>query len=298
MKRRPFWLPALNYYFFAAAIGTIVFALAWGILHDGGDEAPWLTAAICFGILMLGAIVLRELFLRRARNRYLVQERQFERQLNDAVSRIGDTKRHEKLTLEKNSRILADIKLKSDAAKVLGKFADAHREVFEICEQYLVVNERELKMIGPGSPRIKALRRGRVSVLRYHRFHLLQWAQIETRTLTQSVPGYRSADEKATALRDAIAVIDVAMEFYPDELSLIESREVISEMLASVEVTHFVELAERSAFEGDPRGAISYYRDALHYLGRDNVKSDRRDAAAERIWFEIERLRQIESEGV
>lgn len=298
MRRRPFWLPATNYYLLVAAIGSALFVLFLGILHDGGEETPWLTAAIGFGILLLGSVVLRELFLRRARNRYLAMERQLDRHLNDAVSRIGDANRHEKLTLEKNSRILADIKLKSDAAKVLGKFADAHREVFEICEQYLSVSDRELKTIGAGSPRIKALRRGRSTVSRYHRFHLLQWAQIETRNLTHTATGLQDADEKAGVLQNAVTVIDVALEFYPDELSLIESREVLSEMLASVKVSHFVERAERSVFEGDHKSALSHYRDALFYLGRDNVRSERRDAAAERISFEMEKLRQIESEGV
>ncbi len=294
MKRRPFWLPASNYYVLATAIGLALFFLSWGILHDGGDETPWITAGIGFSILMIGAVVLRELILRRARNRYLALERKFDRHLADAVNRIGDGNRPEKLTIERNERLIADIKRKSEAAKILGKFADAHREVFEICDQYLSINERETRNINAGSPRIKALRKGRESVSRYHRFHLLQWAQIETRNLTGDVPGIAKTGEKVSTLQSALSVVDSALEYYPAELALIESRGVLNEMLTSVRVSHFVEKAERAAFKGEYKQALSMYRDALFYLGRDNVRSDQRDAAAGRITFEIDRLRQIE----
>lgn len=287
-------MPASNYYVLATAIGLALFFLSWGILHDGGDETPWITAGIGFSILMIGAVVLRELILRRARNRYLALERKFDRHLADAVNRIGDGNRPEKLTIERNERLIADIKRKSEAAKILGKFADAHREVFEICDQYLSINERETRNINAGSPRIKALRKGRESVSRYHRFHLLQWAQIETRNLTGDVPGIAKTGEKVSTLQSALSVVDSALEYYPAELALIESRGVLNEMLTSVRVSHFVEKAERAAFKGEYKQALSMYRDALFYLGRDNVRSDQRDAAAERITFEIDRLRQIE----
>lgn len=293
MRRRPFWLPASNYYVLAVAIGSALFFLSWGILHDGGDATPWITAGIGFSIFMVGAVVLRELILRRARNRYLALERKFDRHLADAVSRIGDGNRPEKLTIERNERLIADIKRKSEAAKVLGKFADAHREVFEICDQYLSINEREARNISAGSPRIKVLRKGRESISRYHRFHLLQWAQIETRNLTGGIPGIAKTGDKVSTIQSAISVVDSALEHYPAELSLIESRGVLNEMLTSVRVSHFVEKAERSAFKGEYKQAVSMYRDALFYLGRDNVRSEQRDAAAERITLEIDRLRRM-----
>lgn len=298
MKRRPFWLPASNYYVLAFALGLAFFFLLWGIFHDGGDEMPWVISGIAFSILMVGAVILRELILRRARNRYLAIERNFDRQLVDVYSRIGEGNRPEKLTLEKNASILADIKRKSEAAKVLGKFADAHREVFEICEQYLSVNEREARTVQIGSPRLKALRKGKESASRFHRFHLLQWAEIETRNMAQEVQSLANASDKVTALQSAVSVIDSALEYYPAELSLIDSRMVLNEMLTSIRVSHFVEDAERSAFKGEYKQAISQYRDALFYLGRDNLRSEQRDSAARRINIEIDRLRQIEDQSI
>ena len=295
MRRRPFWLPASNYYILAGAIGLALFFLSWGILHDGGDETPWITAGIGFSILMVGAVVLRELILRRNRNRYLAQQREFDRHIADAVTRIGEGHRSDKLTIERNDRIISDIKRKSEAAKVLNKFADAHREVFELCDQYLEINDRESRLIRTGSPRVRALRKGRESVSRFHRFHLLQWAQIETRNMTQEVPGLVETGDKVSALQNALGVIDSALEYYPAERSLVESRLVLSEMLTTVKVSHFVEKAELSAYKGDVKQALSLYRDALFYLGRDNAKSEQRDAAAQRIMFEIDRLHELES---
>ena len=101
MRRRPFWLPASNYYILAGAIGLALFFLSWGILHDGGDETPWITAGIGFSIFMVGAVVLRELILRRNRNRYLAQQREFDRHIADAVTRIGEGLRSDKLTIER-----------------------------------------------------------------------------------------------------------------------------------------------------------------------------------------------------
>ena len=295
MKRRPFWLPASNYYILAGAIGLALFFLSWGILHDGGDETPWITAGIGFSIFMVGAVVLRELILRRNRNRYLAQQREFDRHIADAVTRIGEGHRSDKLTIERNDRIISDIKRKSEAAKVLNKFADAHREVFELCDQYLEINDRESRLIRTGSPRVRALRKGRESVSRFHRFHLLQWAQIETRNMTHEVTGLVETGDKVSALQNALGVIDSALEYYPAERSLVESRLVLSELLTTVKVSHFVEKAELSAFKGDVKQALSLYRDALFYLGRDNAKSEQRDAAAQRIMFEIDRLHELES---
>ncbi len=91
-------------------------------------------------------------------------------------------------------------------------------------------------------------------------------------------------------------VIDSALGFYPAERSLLESREVVVELIASIKVAHWVERAERAAFKGDYKEARSHYRDALFYLGRDNISSEDREIAASRINAEIERLRQLEQD--
>ena len=76
--RRPFWLPASNYYVLAVAISAAFFFLVWGILHDGGEETPWITAGIGASILLSGAVILREIVLRRAHDRFVRQQRMME----------------------------------------------------------------------------------------------------------------------------------------------------------------------------------------------------------------------------
>ena len=80
-----------------------------------------------------------------------------------------------------------------------------------------------------------------------------------------------------------MTVIDSALNSYPQEQDLLESREVLLEMIVSINVSGWIERAERAAFKGDNLKAKSLYRDALFYLGRDNIDSSWRDEIAIRI---------------
>lgn len=294
--RRPMWLPASNYYALTMAVVIAFFFLVWGILHDGGDETPWISAGIGASAILFGAVVLRELIMRRARNRYVRAQRSFDRELREVYSRLGNERDAEKLTLGQNEAILNDIAKKSSAARTLGKFSAAHREVFELCGDYLSRNKRELAMIGTGSPRLVPLRKSRERVAEYHRYHVLQWAEIEARELTQDAKSRSKLSEKVESAQAAMNVIDSALGFYPTERSLLESREVVVELIASIKVAHWIERAERAAFKGEYKEARNHYRDALFYLGRDNISSEDRELAANRINAEIERLRELEQD--
>lgn len=290
------WLPASNYYALTMAVVIAFFFLVWGILHDGGDETPWISAGIGASAILFGAVVLRELIMRRARNRYVRAQRSFDRELREVYSRLGNERDAEKLTLGQNEAILNDIAKKSSAARTLGKFSAAHREVFELCGDYLSRNKRELAMIGTGSPRLVPLRKSRERVAEYHRYHVLQWAEIEARELTQDAKSRSKLSEKVESAQAAMNVIDSALGFYPTERSLLESREVVVELIASIKVAHWIERAERAAFKGEYKEARNHYRDALFYLGRDNISSEDRELAANRINAEIERLRELEQD--
>jgi len=270
------------------------FFLVWGILHDGGDETPWITAGIGSSFVLFGAVILREFVLRRARNRYHSMQRSFDRQLRHVYSQIDNSRNSVKLTIEQNAELLRDIERKSSAARTLGKLSAVHREVFELCGEYLNRNERELQLIGKGSPRLAPLWKSRETVSRYHKFHLLQWAEIEARELTHEAKNRVKVSEKVEAAQSAVDAIDAALAFYPTERDLIESRELILEMIASIKVSHWIEKAERAAFKGEYKEARSHYRDALFYLGRDRVGSEDREMVAAKINGEIERLVQVE----
>src|SRR5436190_17180475 len=99
--RRPFWLPASNYYVFSVALSAAFFFLIWGILHDEGDETPWITSGSSASILLCGAVILREIILRRARNNFLRQQKRLDSRVFDAYTRLGENRKHNKLTLDK-----------------------------------------------------------------------------------------------------------------------------------------------------------------------------------------------------
>ena len=291
--RRPFWLSGANFYMLSGALGVAIFFITWGILHENSDEMPWVTSGIAFSIWIVGAVLLREIVLRRMRNRYLAQERRFDQQMNEVYSKVSDLRKQPKFSLEKNEKILSEIKQKSDAAKVLGKFSAAHREVFELCGQYLNVSAKELNSVDIRSPRLPAIRKGQTAVERLQRYHLLQWAQIETRSFTQSARVAVRTTDKIEAMRNAISVVESSLSIYPNDATLSETATALAEMLTSIEVTHFVDLAERCAFKFEYAEALSHYRDALFYLSRDNVESNDRRNAAENINTEIERIRNL-----
>lgn len=293
--RRPFWLPAPAYYILVFAIATAIFFLAWGILHEGvPDDMPWIPAGVIASFFIAAAVVLREIFLRRARKRFLLAESRLEYNLN-SVAQIKN-KESNKLTVEKNAAILKNIERKSEAARVLGKLPDAHWEVFELCNEYLQIIERELPFVGVGSPRLPALRLGRDKVRELHKFHLLTWAAAESKTLTQEARVRVTIAEKLETAQKALVVLDSALQFYPNDEELTESSAAVAEFIASIKVSHWIEQAERSAFKGHYKRAISHYRDALFFLARENVRTDERELIAEKINFEIDKLREISRE--
>jgi hypothetical protein len=67
----------------------------------------------------------------------------------------------------------------------------------------------------------------------------------------------------------------------------------LKDFIASIKVSHWIEQAERAAFKGNYKRAVSLYRDALFFLAREEVKTDEREAIAGRINSEIESLRQL-----
>lgn len=293
-NRRPFWLPASNYYVLAVAVSAAVFFLIWGILRDEGDDTPWITAGVSASMLLCVAVIVREVILRRARSRIFNQTK-IDNLARGVQVRIGDSRHQNKLTLEKNAAILSEIRKKSSAANVLSKLSAGHREVFELCGEYLARNEAELGTISAGSPRLVALLKGRSAAAEMHKHHLLKWAEIEARSLTGEVKSGTTITKKVEAAQNALRVVESALESYPAEASLLESQEVLQEMVVSVKVSDLVEKAERAAFKGDNAKAKSLYQDALFYLGRDKKLSDDRLQAERQIKAEMDRILALES---
>jgi hypothetical protein len=287
-NRRPFWLPASNYYILAASFAIAFFFLVWGILNDGQDDTPWIPAGIGAAIILSSAVILREIVLRDRRNRFLASQRQIDQSVRGIAQR-AQARDPEKLTLERNAAILREISRKSEAAKVLARFAEGHRDVFELCEEYLGVVRKELPKVAAGSPRLVALLRGTEVASKYHYYHMLQWAEIESRGLTKEAGKRDKISEKLDSAQSALGVVEFALQSYPDEPALLDSQKVLLDLVTSIKIKDLMGKAERSAFKGNHRRALSLYQDALFFLQREHpgIESELVDHINE----EISRLR-------
>lgn len=292
--RRPFWLPASNYYILTLSATVAFFFLVWGIFHEGDEETPFIVAGIGASLVLGSAVVIREIFLRKARHRYLLVERKLDYNVKNfsLPSKLSNND-FDKLTLEKNAAIVKEIQKKSETVRGLGNFSNGHLEVFEICNKYLSVAEKQLETVRVGSPRLAGLRRGREIVSELHRYHLLSWAEIEARELTQKARIYVTVSEKLNTAQEALNIVESALQFYPQEARLTESESALRDFIASIKISHWIEQAERSVYKGNYKRAISLYRDALFFLDREDLKNEDREAIADKINVEIESLRQL-----
>ncbi len=290
-------MSASNYYVLAVAIAVGFFFVVWGILHDSGDEMPWITAGISSSILLGGSVIVREIILRSSRKATVVGQA-FEREKQNQLPRnASDRSSARKLTIEANAVILNEIRQKSGAAKLLNNISSSHREVFEMCREYLSLNEAELKGIRPNSPRLAPLLKGRTFAAECHHFHLLRWAEIETRSLTAEAQGGGTAIERVESAEKALHVLDTAIGFYPEDAALAQSRSVVQELIASIEVSGLIEMAERSVYLADHEYALRCYGEALRLLEGDLLKGESLDDVKVRVLQEIEHLKFLQKKG-
>lgn len=283
-------MPSSTGYLISAIVISVgLFFGLWWMLVSGGDEAPWLPAGLAASVVLLVALSAREVVMRRAWTRYLLENGIHQ----SSSSRQRESGRSQKkgFSASLHSAALRAIQKQSTAADRPGSTPDMHLDVAQLCHDYLASTDEAIRSGSFGSEKGIALRAGQERVRALHRHHLLTWARSQSQLLThEAQQRSRTFDKIETATR-AIDCIDSALRIYPDEAELNESRVAIGELIASVKVAHWVELAERSAFKGHYRRAIDRYRDALFYLNQDVVKEEVRLAGTEKIEREIEKLK-------
>lgn len=264
-RRRPFWLPAMSFYVLSLAASAGTFFLLWGILHDGKNETPWVEAGLAASIVLGSAVFLREIILRNARERYFNEQRKLDHSLRPAFT-SRPAYDQSKFSLEQNAEMLKNIETKSAAARVLARLSDAHREVFDLCEQYLILIENEIPNVAPGSPRIAAFNRGKRKVRELHHYHLMQTVEIESKTLTGSSQLSKSSTDKIEAVERTKELVDSALKYYPADLTLNESKNFLIGLVSSLYIMSEMEFAEKAEKKGDIDNALKHYQDALSKL--------------------------------
>jgi hypothetical protein len=266
----------------AAAASAALFFVLWWMLQ--GEESPWVPAGLAASVLMLVAALARLVTARRFRSRPLHQSRQHERHSTQSSS--GNVMQSTSL----HAAGLRALQKQSADADARDLPPQAHRDLYELCTDYLRGAEQAL--LSPGlSPKARlALRAGQERVRTLQRHHLLTWARGSARAHTHEAQQRVRLFEKVETANRALECIESALRIYPDEEELKVSARAVRDFITSSRVAHWVELAERSAFKGQYRRAIDRYRDALFFLTRDGG-GQQSEAGAERITREIELLR-------
>jgi hypothetical protein len=280
---------SLGYLISAIVIAAGLFFGLWWILVSGGDEAPWLPAGLAASVVLLVALSAREVVMRRAWTRYLLENGIRERPSSRSYNVSRSQKRGFSSSL--HSAALRAIQKQSSAADRPGSTPEMHLDVAQLCHDYLASTDEAIKSGSSGSEKGIAMRAGQERVRALHRHHLLTWARALSQALTHEAQQRARHFDKIESATRAIDCIDSVLRVYPDEAELSESRVALTEFIASVKVAHWMELAERSAFKGHYRRAINRYRDALFYLNQDVVKEEVRLAGTEKIEREIAQLK-------
>lgn len=209
-----------------------------------------------------------------------------------ASSKIHSTK---KLTLEENFRLLKEIQRKAEAARILEKIPDAHFNVFQSCNEYLSVTEKELQKISANSPRLSPILRGRSYVMKLRKYHLLAWAELEAKSLIESLKAKKTTKDKLRSAEKAVEKLNFALSYYPQEACLIDSISAIRDIIISIKVSELTKKAEKAFSENQISEAIRHYERAMEQL-QDSTNPEKK-LLLENIKSELEKLLSLKRSG-
>ena len=270
----------------AAGAAAALFFLLWWILQ--GEDNPWIPAGLAAIVVMLVATSARQIVMRRALARFVLEQNDARHGRRQGGSQASTVANLHSASLQ--SAALRELQKQSAQADATESAPETHREVYQLCTDYLVSAEEVLRSASLSTESRVALRAGQERVRGLQKHHLLAWARDESLALTREAQQRVRLHEKIETANRALDCIDSALKIYPEEEELRQSAGAVHEFITSSRVAHWIELAERAVFKGYYRRAIDCYRDALFFLTRDKPAPDR-EAAAERITREIDLLR-------
>jgi tetratricopeptide (TPR) repeat protein len=266
----------------AAAASATLFFVLWWMLQ--GEENPWVPAGLAASVVMLVAASAREVVMRRALTRYLLEDDP--RSARHDRMRSGEYRGRS--TAPSQSEILRGLEKQSAEADANSTRPEVHLRVFQMCGDFLQIADKSLTSPGISAERRLTIRARQERVRTLQKHHMLSWARNSAQSLTQEAQQRARLHEKIEAANRALECIDTALANYPEEEDLQRSAAAVREFVTTSRVAHWVELAQRASFKGRYRRAIDCYRDALFYLTR--AEGDHH-LAAEQITREIELLR-------
>ena len=276
-------MPSTSAYMVAAAAASAaLFFVLWWMLQ--GEENPWVPAGLAASVVMLVAASAREVVMRRALTRYLLEDQP--RSARHDHMRSGEYPGRPPDASQ--SEILRGLEKQSAEADANNTHPELHLRVFQMCGDFLQITEKSLTSASISAERRLTIRARQDRARALQRHHMLAWARNSAQSLTQEAQQRARLHEKIEAANRALECIDTALANYPEEEDLQRSAAAVREFVTTSRVAHWVELAQRASFKGRYGRAIDCYRDALFYLTR--AEGDHQ-LAAEQITREIELLR-------
>jgi hypothetical protein len=290
-------MPSTMGYMAAAGLAAAaLFFVLLAMLHSSGEDAAWVPAGLAASVVMMVAIAAREVVMRRAWTRYILDQDLRDRSAREAGKRSSSSGRSSRsgaaaTISELHSTAWRTLQHKSAEADADGSLPEGHLEAYQLCKEYLASAEEALRSTSLAAEKRAALRSSqeRARVLQKH--HLMKWTREASRLLTDTAQRQVLFSQKIETAMRALALIESALKVYPEEPQLKTSAIAVQEFIGSLKVAHWIELAERAAFKGHHVRAINRYRDALFYLSREAIGDEARSETAERIGREIEFLR-------
>ena len=276
----------------SGAISIALFFALWWMLLAGGDETPWLPSGLAAGVVMLVAVAAREVVLRRAWARYSL-----ELELRGETTYTRRRPVNHLINVHAAGSALRALLRRLAEIEAAGETSETHLESSRLCEQYLASTDEAMRTPGLATDVRVALRSGQERVRALHKYHVLAWARGTAQRLTHEAQRRARLSDKIETAERALDVIGEALRVCPGEAELLQSAAAVRDLVASVKVAHWVELAERAAFRGRYNRAIARYSDALFFLSRAEMEAAARAEAAERITREIQLLRARLSTG-
>lgn len=266
----------------AAAAASLFFVLWWMLQSE---DHPWVPAGLAASVVMLVAASAREVIIRRAWTRYVLEENATQ---GFNVPRRSAPANAQRQTSFSQTEALRVLEQKSKEAEGEGSLPESHLKVFQLCGEFLETADRSLASPAVSSERRLTVRARQERVRALQKHHMLSWARDSARLLTHQAHQQARLHEKIESANRALDCIDTALKSYPDNEELRRSGTAVREFMTSSRVAHWVELAQRATFKGRYRRAIDCYRDALFYLTRAGAEHQ---VAADQITREIELLR-------
>lgn len=274
--------------FAAIVAASVLFFALWWMLFTGGDEAPWITAGLAASLVLVVALSAREVVMRRAWTRYLLEHGAPEHATRSNVE--PGVFRNKTYSATAHTAALRSLQKQSAEADASSR-PEPHLDMFNLCQSFVARADEALRSNSLTAEKRSIFRAGQERARALEKHHMLTWARDSSVALTHEAQRRARLTDKIETAYRALDCLDAALKVYPSESELNASKSAIWEFIASVKVAHWVELAERAAFKGHYRRAIDRYKDALFYLNRDTSNEEIRSAGAERIGREIEALR-------